>query len=124
VKGAPAGAKLVSGIADFYENVFQTFSSDNTEIIFSHGKQSENKDEMGMAIAVPKQSFAFAGTAPKANSEILTTYYSAQHIKTTPCTFRFYVGWVKTDSRFASLSKFKTFLEEEAKKMGSPLIIK
>ena len=34
VKGAPPGAKLVSGIADFYENVFQTFSAGNSSIIF------------------------------------------------------------------------------------------
>lgn len=124
ISGAPEGAKLVSGIADFYENVFQCFSTDNTSVIFSHGKQSENKDELGMAIMVRQPSFAFAGTAPKTNSDILTTYLMAQHItKGRPCVFRFYVGWEKTDSRFGSLSYFKDFLKTEAVKRNKPLSI-
>ena len=125
LKGAPLNAKLVTGIADFYENVFQTFSVANSEIAFSHGKQSENKDEMGMGIIVPKQGFSFAGTAPKANSDILTTYLVAQDIDNgKPLGFRFYTGWEKTDSRFARLSYFKNFLKEEAIKKEKPIAVR
>jgi len=124
VTGAPKGTKLVSGIASFYENVFRAYRVNNTDVLFSHGQQSENKDYLGLAILIPSNNFSFAGSAPNGNSEVLNTYIGAQNVKEgSPCVFRFVGGWEKSDFRFSELKLFKSFVDDEATKMGSELLI-
>ena len=124
VHGAPKGAKLVTGIASFYNNVFQSFAAGKAQILMSHGKQSENKDNLGMAVVVPQQAFAFAGSAPNEGSDILNTYLMAQNLVAgQPAVYRFYAGWELTDSRFQSLSYFKSFLQNEARAWRAPVTI-
>ncbi|MEI6946814.1 DUF4861 domain-containing protein [Paraflavisolibacter sp. H34] len=124
VKGAPAGTKLVTGIADFYDNVFQCFPAGSSQVVFSHGRQSENKDFLGMAILMPRRGFAFAGSAPAAGSEVLTSWLAAQDIREgAPCTYRYYAGWERTDQRFARLPGFRDFLREQAVREGQPVTI-
>lgn len=122
ITGAPQGSKLVSGIADFYENTVDSFHTENSAVLLSHGRQSENKDELGMAVLLPQKRFAFFREAPKANSDVTETHLAAQHITNgEPQTFRFYSCWSLTDNRFASKDYFKQFLYNEAEKFGKPL---
>jgi hypothetical protein len=122
VSGAPEGTRLVAGIASFYDNVFQSYQTGGTNVLFSHGAQSENKDNLGMAILVSSKTFSFDGSAPNAGSEILNTYLTVQEInEKEPCTFRFVAAWEKTDKRFEQLKFFKNFLNEEAVKMNNRL---
>lgn len=124
VKGAPAGSKLVNGMANFYDNVFGSFSATAAQVFFTHGRQSENKDYLGMAILVPQQDFAFAGSTPNTGSDILNTYIVAQNIHPGKwCTYRFYAGWEKTDPAFASKNYFKEYLEKEMKKVGRSIVL-
>ncbi|MGZ3922279.1 MAG: DUF4861 domain-containing protein [Flavisolibacter sp.] len=124
VSGAPKGAGLVSGIASFYDNVFRAYQLNKTNILFSYGQQSENKDYLGMAILVPSNNFSFAGSAPNANSEILNTWLATQDIKDgSPCVFRFIAAWEKSDPRFSQLKLFKSFVDNEAEKMGNELLV-
>jgi hypothetical protein len=125
VTGAPAGTKLVIGIASFYSNVFQSFSEAGSTVLLSHGRQSENKDYLGMAVLAPAQSVAHIGAAPTEGSDILNTYYVAQNIKAkTPNLFRFYAGWERTDGRFVRLRHFRELLKRESQKLAHPVIIK
>ena len=59
ITGAPLGAKLVTGIADFYQNTVDSMTVDKAAVLLSYGKQSENKDELGMAIMLPQKSFTY-----------------------------------------------------------------
>lgn len=125
VSGTPSNTKLVMGIASFYHNFSQSFKKANTEVLLSHGRQSENKDYLGMAILAPSADFAYSGATPNEASEILNTFISAQQITAgKPCIFRFYACWEKTNERFASLSYFKDFLSGEAKKIDRPILVK
>ncbi|SFQ28527.1 DUF4861 domain-containing protein [Parafilimonas terrae] len=125
VIGAPEGSNLVSGIADFYENAVDSFHTSNTAALLSHGKQSENKDELGMAVLLPQKTFAFFKEAPKSNSDVMETHLAAQNITDNePLTFRFYSCWKLTDKRFVSKGFFKQFLHNEAEKFGKPLQVK
>ena len=125
VSGAPQGSKLVSGIADFYENTANSFHTSNTAALLSHGRQSENKDELGMAVLFPQNTFAFFKEAPKANSDITETHLAAQNITDDqPLTFRFYSCWSSTDKKFISIDYFKQFLHNEAEKFAMPLKVK
>ena len=124
ISGAPKGLKLVSGIADFYENTVDSFHTSSTAALLSHGRQSENKDELGMAVLFPQKTFAFFKEAPKANSDVMETHLAAQNITDgEPLTFRFYSCWSLTDNRFASKDYFKQFLHNEAEKFGKPLLV-
>lgn len=122
VKGAPQGTKLVSGIANFYYNIFKTYKMGNTNVLFSYGPQSENKDNLGMAVLIPSATFAFTGSAPHAASEILDSYLAAQDVNGRgACLFRFVAAWEKSDVRFSNLLSFQKFINHEAKKMSEPV---
>jgi Domain of unknown function (DUF4861) len=124
VSGAPKGTKLVSGIASFYDNVFQAYQTNGTGVLFSHGAQSENKDNLGMAILVPAKDFSFAGSAPNVGSDILNTYLAAEEInEKQPSVFRFVAAWEKSDNSFSKLKTFKNYVTTEAKKMDSPITV-
>ena len=125
VKGAPADTKLVTGIGSFYHNLSQSYQTVKTSVILTYGRQSENKDYLGMAIMALSSAVAFTGATPNESSEILNTYISAQHIQSdNPCLFRFYVGWEKTESRFASLCYFQEMLGKEAIKISNPVWVR
>jgi hypothetical protein len=124
VKGAPAGTKLVSGMGAFYHCLSQSYQENSANIILTHGRQSENKDYLGMAIVAPSATVAYTGATPNEASEILNTYISAQNIQSNkPCIFRYYVGWEKTDTRFAFLDYFRSMVSQEAMKLSVPVKI-
>ena len=125
VAGVPANAQLVTGIGDFYENRADSFTTSGVAVLLSHGKQSENKDELGMAIAVPKRSFAGFKEAPKSGSDITETHLVAQRIKNgIPLRYRFYSCWVQTNDQFASDDYFKRFMQQQAAAFESELTIR
>ncbi|MEP6465967.1 MAG: DUF4861 family protein, partial [Parafilimonas sp.] len=124
VSGAPQNAGLATGIADFYENEVDSFRLDKTAVLLSHGKQSENKDELGLAIILPLNTFAYFSEAPEKNTDVTKTHLITQYIKNDEAlTYRFYACWQKTNSNFASSKYFKNFMKEEAKKFSYPLQI-
>ncbi len=125
VNNAPKNAKLVVGIASFYDNVFQSYQSNKTNVLFSYGRQSENKDNLGLAVLVPSRLFAFAASALHTGSDVLDSYLSAQTITDEePCRFRFVAGWEKSDQRFATFHGFKNYLDGEAGKMAESIRVK
>lgn len=125
VNGAPAGAKLVTGIAKFYENTFDTINYNNTIIAFSYGKQAENKDNLGLGILVNKRNFLKADSINRRNTDVNETYTAAQTItENVPLYYRFYVGWERTDKRFTTFEGFKNFLREEAIKYNQAVKLK
>lgn len=124
IEGAPPNAKLLTGIADFYENSVDSFRDDKAAVLLSYGKQSENKDELGLAVMLPQSSFVNFSEAKKINSDVTETHLIAQQIKNSqPIYYRFYSCWEKTDSKFASSQNFKNYMKEEAQKFSYPLQI-
>ncbi|MCY7421776.1 MAG: DUF4861 domain-containing protein [Chitinophagaceae bacterium] len=123
--GAPAGAKLVTGIADFYENTFDIIKAGKAVVGFSYGKQSENKDNLGMAVLVDKQNFVKADSVNRPNTDVNETYTMTQTISNNhPMYYRFYVGWEPTDKWFVSSEGFSNYLKEEAVKYSEPVKVK
>ncbi|MCU7552582.1 DUF4861 domain-containing protein [Chitinophagaceae bacterium LB-8] len=122
ITGAPAGSALITGMADFYENTFETLVKDKAVIGLSYGKQSENKDNLGLGVLVNKQSFVKADSINRSNTDINETYIVKQRIKDgMPLTYRFYTGWERTDQRFTKMEDFKEFLKEEAIRYSQPV---
>lgn len=122
IAGAPAGAKLITGIADFYNNSFGLITEGNAVVGFSYGKQSENKDNLGLAVLVDEKAFARADSVNRPNTDVNETYTIAQTIiAKQPLYYRFYVGWERTDKQFDSLNGFNSFLKHEAVKYSEPI---
>ena len=125
VSGAPAGSRLVTGIANFYNNEPGHFTVEGMEVLFSHGKQSENKDFLGMGILIGKKDFSAFVSRPATGSDVTSTYTVSQYIKKDkPSYFRFYTGWEKTDPGFASEEYFRGLLRGAAQKSSHPVEVK
>jgi hypothetical protein len=124
VTGAPAGSKLVTGIADFYENSFETLKEGKAVIGFSYGEQSENKDNLGLGVLVPGQHFVKADSINRKNTDVNETYTISQNITgQQPLYYRFYSGWERSDKRFTSFQGFKDYLKQEGLKYSQPIQI-
>jgi len=125
ITGAPVQAKLVAGFADFYDNKPGQLATSKTKIFYSFGPQSENKDNLGLAVAVPAMEFSNYYKIGKINSDIQESYIVSQKIKTgKPVLYRFYSGWARADKRFATKEGFGTFLNSQAATFTSSIIVK
>ncbi|MGN6493702.1 MAG: DUF4861 domain-containing protein [Agriterribacter sp.] len=131
--GLPDGAELQTGIANFYENTVQHFTTGAASVLYSYGKQSENRDNLGMAVIVPAKTFTNVDSLPQEivegklvyKQKIYDSYIIGQTIAhTKPALYRFYSGWEKSDNRFASKEGFHTYITEQAKNFSEPVVVK
>ena len=123
VENAPHGAKLVTGIVNLKSAASHVLHIEDAKVLYTYDKQSENNDELGMAIMVPKKNFNRAGLSSGNAGDIKDTYMMTLNTM-DKSTFRFYAGWSKSDASFTTESDFKKFLINESKKYSSPIIIK
>jgi len=133
VKDAPDSLLMYTGMADFYNNTSGNFTESNAAVLFSHGAQSENQDNIGMAIMISKNNFTSVLTAAKENiagpvaykPAIFDSYLIGQTLtKEQQATCRFYASWEKSDKAFADINYFKTFLISEAIIFSHPVEVK
>jgi len=119
------GIRLVTGIADFYSNSPGNFQKDNAEVLYSYGRQSENKDLLGMGVLVGKADFSSFGSRPASGSDVTSTYTVSQFIRgDKPLYFRFYAGWEKTDPDFATEEYFINMLKRGADTFNHPVQVR
>ncbi|MEJ6979716.1 DUF4861 family protein [Pedobacter sp. P351] len=123
IENAPNGAKLVTGIVKLKSAASHILNIEDANVLYTYDKQSENNDELGMAIMVPKKNFNSAGLSSGKAGDIQDTYMMTLNMLNNS-TFRFYAGWSESDSSFTTESNFKKFLINESKKYSSPIIIK
>jgi len=125
IKGVQKGTRLVTGFADFYDNKPGQFQTNGTKVFYSFGKQSENKDNLGLAIIVPRAQFSSYKEIGKIKSDIQESYTVAQKIQNgKPIVYRFYSGWEKADKMFLTETGFLDFLQKEALRFQSPITFK
>ena len=86
----------------------------SSTIAFTWDKQSENKDNLGMAVLAPTNNIANISKTPDEKSDILNTYTIAFKPDTRKTSFRFYACWEKTDQQFSSEKGFRDFLLRQA----------
>lgn len=114
----PEGLRVDMGIANFKENKMDSLHSKTAKVLFSYGKQSENLDELGLAILSPLTRTVQLwqlGNDPTPISDIQDSYLSEQKIgPDQPAIFRFYAGWSKSDSRFGDEKSFRDYLKDQA----------
>lgn len=116
LSGVPAGSKLVTGIVNLHSHESKNIDAAGYRVLYTFDAQSENKDNLGMALLVPSKAFGSFITTPNANTDIQNTYALALNTDNDPVTYRFYAGWQPSDPQFASEAAFRHFLTGEIKR--------
>jgi hypothetical protein len=126
VKNAPQGAKLVTGIVNLKSTKAMQDNDNNAAVLSTFAQQSENKDNLGMAIVLNKADLVAFGQTPNAGSDVLNTYTVAMKIPPAKqkVTYRFYSCWEHSDPAFATEGRFKKYLSQETKAYNSPVLVK
>jgi hypothetical protein len=121
--GLPSGARLVAGFADFYDNQPGQIDTEVTKVFYSYGPQSENKDNLGLAIAIHTSDFSDYREIKDTTSAIQSSYAVSQKIIAgKPIVYRFYSGWEKSDELFTSETRFRNFLKSQAALFNGNLV--
>jgi hypothetical protein len=124
ISGLSATDELVTGMADFYENNAESLKSNNQNIYYSYGAQSENKDKLALAVSVSNNSHTSMTNANSLRSEIKDTWLVSQPVNNGQLSFRFYALWEKTDAAFASKEGVRNYFNNELELMANPVEIK
>jgi hypothetical protein len=115
MSGIKGDEKLVTGIVNLKSKQFFQIKNSGISVLYTHDKQSENNDFLGMAVMMPKGYQPIFGAAPNTGNGITNTYTAAMTIKNNePVVFRFYGCWEGTDKRFQNRDYFNSFLLQEA----------
>ncbi len=115
ISGLKGDERLVTGIVNLKNLPSFKETKGGKTILFTHGKQSENGDYLGMAIIADARFQPLTGKTPDAGAAITNTYtMSLKPQNGQPMLFRFYAGWEKTDSSFKDKKRFKNLLLAEA----------
>ena len=121
----PEGLKVDMGFADFYKAQLDSMTTDQAKVVYSFGKQSENHDNLGMAILNTQPTDAriwSLGEKVTPISDITSSYLMEVPVKAgAPVTFRFFAGWALTDTAFNSAEGFKGKLQQEADLLTHPI---
>lgn len=129
----PDGVALQAGMANFYENIADSLITDKAAVLYSYGKQSENHDQLGMAIIVPAKTFTSTGSLPKEIvqgklvyvQKIYDSYIIGQTISDNmPARYRFCAGWEKSNQLFSSQQGFVSYITEQAENFSAPVVVK
>jgi len=116
LNGLKGDEKLVTGIVNLKANQSYTLKEGDISTLYTHDKQSENNDYLGMAVMVLQSSNPTFGSAPKEGAGITNTYTAALSVKNNePVKFRFFACWEGSESRFKDRTGFHNFLLQEAK---------
>jgi hypothetical protein len=122
-----AGSKIqiAAGIVNLHSDTSLQIKSSRQNILFTYDKQSENNDNLGLAIIQIGNNFSGFGKAPLLGSDILSTYYGKVNLqKNNLFHYRFYAGWQLTDKQFSSKELFIKFIIAQQQKINEPIIIK
>jgi hypothetical protein len=122
ITGTPKYAQAVTGFADFDNNTPGQINMAGSKIFYSYGPQSENKDSLGLAIAIDGKNYGWFSGITDSLSDIQNSYLVSQKfIPGEPVIYRFYSCWEKSDSRFKTETGFQDFLKKEAVLLHSKL---
>lgn len=116
IKGAPQGAKLVTGIVNLHSHESKNIDTAGYKILYTYDAQSENKDNLGMALIVSDKVFDSFITTSNADTDVQNTYGITFKTGSEPITFRFYAGWQPSNAQFVNEGAFSEFLKKEVKR--------
>lgn len=116
---------LVSGIVNLKPNTESSEKFNGSFCLKSFGKQSENKDLLGMAILVEDQDYLNHFSVGKEGTDIATSYLVEMKASNSkPSIFHFLAGWEKSNTQFSTATGFDAMLKATSSKINNPIVIK
>lgn len=124
VANVPANYNLVTGFANLFNIGAEDLQNKNTFAYYSFGLQSENQDNLGLAVVAPKAEVVSFGKTSIGEKDIKDSYltFLARPGLNKPATFRFYSTWQPSDQAFSNKNTFKAYLSNQAALYGNPII--
>lgn len=122
VDNAPAGSKLVTGIVNLKSKTAQVLKNANSTVLYTYDKQSENNDNLGMALMVPNDNYLTHAATSNTKGDIRNTYTLTLN-RLQSSTFRFYAAWSKSNPEFTTEANFRNFLLTESANYSSPIVL-
>jgi Domain of unknown function (DUF4861) len=126
LSGSTDALILLSGIVNLLsDTLYERNSHPLFTVIFTHAKQAENHEYLGLGLILPNTNYTGHSEANKKGPGIINSYLA--HLKILPdtsITFRFYAGWEKANPEFNTALKFGNFLEREAEAMSRPILVR
>src|SRR5690606_13009509 len=101
LEGGNGTDTLVTGIVDLIGVEKIERQAAGHQLLYTHGVQSENKDNLGMGILVADSGFVGFGAAPKEGDGVTNTYTALLKPEGGRYKFHFFAGWELEDSGFA-----------------------
>lgn len=124
ITGLPANASLVTGMVNLYDAPNKEITEGQATVLYTHHLQSENKDQLGMAILLNKNELLEFSAAKNSDTDIRNTYLvKMKTSETQQNRFRFYAVWEKSDPKLAKATSFEAFLKDELRTFQQPLIV-
>lgn len=126
VTNAPANYNLVTGFANLFKIGAEELENKNTRAYYSFGLQSENQDNLGLAVMAPRAEVVSFGKTSANEKDVKDSYlaFLASPALNKPATFRFYSAWQPSDQAFSDKGTFKAYLSNQAALYGNPIIKK
>ncbi|PIB34258.1 hypothetical protein BFP72_01830 [Reichenbachiella sp. 5M10] len=103
----------VTGIVNKHSDEMIKGESETNNYIYTFDQQSENKDNLGMAVIVPKTSFVSAAETANEGEGVTETYYVSFQSVDTPKYF-FVAGWEPTTTEFQTAEGFAEVVAQQA----------
>lgn len=123
--GASKTIRAVSGIVNLKPNQEISEQMNDFFVLKSHGKQSENKDYLGMAVVVNKSDYLQSYTLDKESKDITDSYLVEMTIENNqPLEFHFLTGWEQSNKSFATAEGFNAMINEFTKKKSNPIVVR
>ena len=141
VTGCPEGSQIVTGIVTSHlkREPFR-FEAADFQCIGTHGVQSLNNDELGMAVLVPLKEAGKIGRTTDINffklgyetvvekgfSNIISeTYYIGQKCKSGVAAKHYFMAvWGLEKDQWKTEEGFRKYISEEAEKLSNPIFVK
>lgn len=122
LENAPQGAQIASGIVNLHSTKSDEFTTRKITTLYSFDKQSENGDELGMALQAKDTYSPKSETLRTTTGDVQNTYLlKLSADENNMFKYRFHAGWSKSDPRFTTDAGFKKYLEEQAEAFNNSI---
>ena len=122
--GLPSTSSLVTGIVNLKPNTVTSREYDAYKTVFSFGPQSENNDNLGMAILTKKDSFLGLEDVSDTDGDIVDTYMlSLKASDKVATSYYFLSGWELSDPEFKIIDGFENMISTTVKRLSNPIMV-
>ncbi|NQZ79270.1 MAG: DUF4861 family protein, partial [Ekhidna sp.] len=113
---------LVTGIVTLKDPEIKQYQGSQFVAHYTHGKQSENKDGLGMAIITPQENFVSSVDAPTEGKGVVSTRMILLKSAEGSYTYYFTCDWEGQDGSYKDISPFEASLRKQIEEISQSTV--